>query len=203
MNVVTSIGIILILLIFLYFLGLNIKDNNPNIVAKVGISTSLCLILGIVDSYIPSPLAGAKLGLANIMILICLYQYGFKITFFIDLSRVILLSIFKGNLLGMGNMMSLVGALISFLIMAILVKLARNKISIIVISMLGSLGFNLGQILVGYIYLGNIGILYYLPILETIGLFSGIFIGILSKTILRYLSPLKGALKNEQRKRNY
>ena len=94
-------------------------------------------------------------------------------------------------------MMSLVGALISFLIMAILVKLARNKISIIVISMLGSLGFNLGQILVGYIYLGNIGILYYLPILETIGLFSGIFIGILSKTILRYLLPLKGALKNE------
>lgn len=197
MNIVTSIGIILILLIFLYFLGLNIKDNNLNIVAKVGISTSLCLILGIVDSYIPSPLAGAKLGLANIMILICLYQYGFKVTFFIDLSRVILLSIFKGNLLGMGNMMSLVGALISFLIMAILVKLARNKISIIVISMLGSLGFNLGQILVGYIYLGNIGILYYLPILETIGLFSGIFIGILSKTILRYLLPLKGALKNE------
>lgn len=197
MNIVTSIGIILILLIFLYFLGLNTKDNNPNIVAKVGISTSLCLILGIVDSYIPSPLAGAKLGLANIMILICLYQYGFKITLFIDLSREILLSIFKGNLLGMGNMMSLVGALISFLIMAILVKLARNKISIIVISMLGSLGFNLGQILVGYIYLGNIGILYYLPILETIGLFSGIFIGILSKTILRYLLPLKGALKNE------
>ncbi len=197
MNIVTSIGIIFILLIFLYFLGLNIKDNNPNIVAKVGISTSLCLILGIVDSYIPSPLAGAKLGLANIMILICLYQYGFKATFFIDLSRVILLSIFKGNLLGMGNMMSLVGALFSFLIMSILVKLARNKISIIVISMLGSLGFNLGQILVGYIYLGNIGILYYLPILETIGLLSGIFIGILSKTILRYLLPMKGAIKNE------
>ena len=44
MNIVTSIGIILILLIFLYFLGLNIKDNNPNIISTVGFPITTNLI---------------------------------------------------------------------------------------------------------------------------------------------------------------
>lgn len=196
MNVVTSIGIISILLIFLYFLGLNIKENKTSNVARVGILTSLCLILGIVDSYIPSPLAGAKLGLANIIILLSMYVYGIKVSLLIDVSKVVLLSIFKGNLLGMGNMMSLVGAILSFLVMLILYKLARKKISIIVISMLGSLFFNLGQVLVGYCYLGNIGILLYLPILEAIGIFTGLFTGVVAKTVLRYLCLYKGDKTN-------
>lgn len=192
MSNVTSIGIVLILLIFLYFLGLNIKENKSSDVARIGILTSLCLILGIVDSYIPSPLAGAKLGLANIIILLSMYIYGTKAALAIDISRVLLLSIFKGNLLGMGNMMSLVGAIFSFIIMLVLYKSARKRISIMVVSMLGSLFFNLGQVMVGYCYLGNIGILLYLPILETIGIFTGLFTGVVAKTVLRYLCLNKG-----------
>ena len=62
---------------------------------------ALGVILSIIDSFIPGFVPGMKLGLANIVILMALYSYGFLDTLFINLMRVFLASFLRGTFLSM------------------------------------------------------------------------------------------------------
>lgn len=146
-------------------------------IVTIALLSALAIILGFIDSFIPSFVPGYKIGLANIIILLSLTSYGLIESLFISLIRVFIVSILKGNLFGMGFFMSLAGAILSLLIMWILLKFIK-KIHLVGVSVIGSLTHSLAQILVGIIYMGNDVLLFYLPLLLLISIFSGIFIGI-------------------------
>ena len=146
--------------------------------------TALCIVLSVIDSYIPNFIIGMKLGITNIIILVSLYTYGFLPTLFINIIRVMLASFIRGTFLSMGFMMSLMGALFSLLIMALLKRFFK-KIHIIGISVIGSIIHSLTQIIVGCIYMGTSSFFYYLPILSFTSIITGIFIGIIANYILK------------------
>lgn len=150
---------------------------NTRKITTVALLSALAIILGIIDSYIPSLIPGWKIGLANIVILLCLINYGIIESLFISLIRVFIVSIFASSLFSMSFFMSLAGAISSLLIMWILVKFIK-RLHLVTISIIGSLIHSLTQVLVGIIYIGNNVLLYYLPLLFLISIGSGLLIGL-------------------------
>lgn len=149
--------------------------------AFLGLMVAYSLVLYIMETYIPNPLIivfpGAKLGLANIITLICLMTLGIKNTSIILTIRIILSSIFAGPISYL--LFSMGGAYLSLICMYLATKI--KDLSIIGISIIGSISHNIGQLLVASIIVQNINMIGYLPFMLITSLITGIFVGITSK----------------------
>lgn len=159
--------------------------------AYMGIFLATALILSYVESLIPFyfGIPGAKLGLANLAVLLALYRYGWKEALLLNIMRVLLAGFLFGSLFTI--LYSLAGAAASFAVMCILKRL--GSFSVVGISMAGGVSHNLGQILVAYLVTQTPGVAFYLPILLAAGLITGLLIGMAAKEVLN----LKGAFKNQ------
>ena len=151
----------------------------------ITLSMILCvsLILSYIDSLIPYNfvIPGIKLGLCNIAIIFTLYKFGYKEAILISLIRVLIMGVLFNN--GLTFLYSLAGAILSLIVMIILKKLKVFDEYGICIS--GALSHNIGQLICAYFLLNTNVIFYYLPYLLLSGLLSGLFIGILSFTVIK------------------
>ena len=171
---------------------------NVRKMAIIGILTSLAIVLSIAESFIPSiGIPGVKLGLANIVILLVLYEIGILEAILINLLRVVVTGLVRGTFLSMGFLMSLTGAVLSLGIM-ILFYLLIKKFSIVGVSVLGSVFHVTGQILVAMIYLGTAYVVLYLPVIGLSAIITGVFVGIVAKTIID-----TGVIKRQKEKYNF
>ena len=162
------------------------KENKFNIhkMALLGILTAGAIVIGILESLIPSiGIPGVKLGLSNIVILIVLYELGIWEAAFVSLSRVLIVSLVRGTFLSMGFVMSLSGAVLSLGIMVLFVLLIK-KFSIIGVSVIGALFHVFGQIAVAMIYLSTAYILFYLPVIAISAIITGVLVGIVAQLII-------------------
>lgn len=154
-------------------------------IAIIGVLTSISVVISILESYftfIGDIIPGLKLGLANIVILFALYKYNFKTAISISLIRVLIVALIKTGF-GLNFLFSIVGAVFSIITMTLIKK---TKLSIIGVSLVGSLFHSIGQILVGIIVLNNYNVIYYLPYLLLFSIPTGLFIGIIAKKLLKY-----------------
>ena len=140
---------------------------------------------------------GVKLGLANIVILIILYELGIVEAIVVNLLRVLVVGLVRGTFLSMGFLMSVTGAVLSLGIM-ILFYLLIKKFSIIGVSVIGSIFHVFGQILIAMLFLGTAYIFLYLPIIVISAIITGVFVGIVAKLIIR-----TGVIKKQREKYNY
>lgn len=156
-----------------------------NKTAYMGLFLSFALILSYVESLIPFyfGVPGVKLGLANLAVLLALYQYGWKEALALNLARVFLSGFLFGNLFMV--MYSLAGAFNSFLMMCLLKK--AKGFSIIGVSMAGGVCHNIGQVLVAYFVTKTAGIVFYLPVLLAAGLVTGLLIGLLAREVIKHM----------------
>lgn len=162
------------------------KESKFNVhkMALLGILTAGAIVIGILESLIPSiGIPGVKLGLSNIVILIVLYQLGIWEAAFVSIVRVLIVSLVRGTFLSMGFVMSLTGAILSLGIM-ILFYLLIKKFSIIGVSVIGSLFHVFGQIVIAMIYLSTAYILYYLPVIAISAIITGVIVGIVAQLII-------------------
>ena len=166
--------------------------------ALLGVLTAAAIVIAILESFIPSVgIPGVKMGLANIVILIILYELGIWEAVVVNLLRVLVVSLVRGTFLSMGFLMSLTGAAISLGIM-ILFYLLIKKFSIIGVSVIGSLFHVLGQILIAMIFLGSAYIFLYLPVIAISAIITGVFVGIVAKLIIN-----TGVIKKQREKYNF
>ena len=166
--------------------------------ALLGILTAGAIVIAILESFIPSiGIPGVKLGLANIVILIILYELGIVEAVIVNLLRVLVVGLVRGTFLGMGFFMSLTGAVFSLGIM-ILFYLLIKKFSVIGVSVIGSIFHVGGQILIAMIYLGTAYIVLYLPVLAISAIITGVFVGITAQLIIR-----TGIIKKQREKYNF
>ena len=171
---------------------------NTHKITLLGVLTSIALVLAIVESFIPSfGIPGIKLGLANIIILITLYELGVKEAIFVNLIRVVLAGILRGSIFSMGFLMSFTGAVLSLAIMVIF-KVLIKQFSIIGVSVIGAIFHVSGQIIIAIIFLGSMYVLYYLPIIAITSIATGIVVGIIANTIIR-----SGVIKKQREKYNF
>lgn len=148
---------------------------------------SMSIVLSIIESFIPlfnGFIPGLKLGLANIIVLIVLYKYEFKDVIFVSILRVIVVGIMRTGLFSVNFFFSLSGALFSCFAMALVKK---THLSMIGVSVVGSIFHSIGQILIAILFLNNSNMVYYLPWLLLFSIPTGLFIGYVSKILLNEL----------------
>ena len=147
---------------------------NTHKIALMGILTAGAIIIAILESFIPSiGIPGVKLGLANIVILIILYEIGIIEAIIVDLLRVFIVALLRGTIASMGFLMSLTGAALSLGIMILLYLLVK-KFSIV---------------------LGTPYMAFYLPIIAVSAIITGVLVGIVAQLIIR-----TGIIKKQKEK---
>lgn len=146
----------------------------------------LALIIFTVEAQIPpiAPIPGIKLGLANVINLMALYMLGRKESFTILISRIVLSSIFAGNITGF--MYSLSGGLVSFMFISVAsFFLKENRMW--VVSVFGAIGHNIGQIMMALFLLRTPQLIWYLPVLMVSAIITGFFTGAVAQITLKQL----------------
>lgn len=157
-------------------------------IAIYGLLVALAFILSYIESLFPLAIAipGIKLGLANLVVIVAIYKLGVKEAFTLSIIRIILVGFTFGSPSTM--MFSLVGGLLSWLLMVIFQK--TKLFSMVGVSIIGGIAHNIGQIIVSILVLENINIIYYLPFLLVSGVITGGLIGILAAIIIKRLKSM-------------
>lgn len=156
---------------------------------RLSMLLALSIVLNLIENMIPlfnGMVPGVKLGLANIVILFVLYEYGFKEAISLSITRVFLVSILSTGLFSIAFFLSLSGALLSILAMALAKKI--NKLSIVGVSIVGSLFHSLGQVIAVCVFIASVSGFNYLPIITLFAIPTGIITGIVSKELLKYFN---------------
>lgn len=152
-------------------------------IVTLSIFLSISIVLSIVESFLPViPIVGAKLGLANIMTLVILSLYGERDAFMIVILRIFLVGLLRGSLGNPGFFLSLGGGLSAYFMMVLFMRF--KVFSIIGVSVMGSLGHSVGQIVAAIIILNTAELAYYFPFLFIIAIPTGIFTGSVAKKFI-------------------
>jgi len=146
---------------------------------------ALALGLSLLEAAIPSPLPGVKPGLANIVVLVVLARYGWRVAAWVSLLRVLAGSLLLGNFLAPGFFLSLSGALCSLLVLAASCHLPSRWFGAVTQSILAAFAHIAGQLLVVYLWLiPHAGIAYLFPVFAGAALLFGTVNGLLAAHIL-------------------
>ncbi len=152
-------------------------------ITTISALTAMSIVIGILESLITPVgdiLPGLKLGLANVIIVFALYKYNFSKALMISIIRVFIVALLRSGF-GFNFFFSLGGALLSIIVMALAKK---THLSLIGVSILGSISHSIGQVLIGMLILKNSNIIYYLPYLTLFSIPTGIIIGIIAKKLI-------------------
>ena len=152
---------------------------------RLSMLVSLSVILSIIESFIPifNTIPGLKLGLANTVIILVLYVYGFKDALLVSIIRIFIVGILRVGLFNLSFFFSLGGAFLSVLMMFLFKRL--TKLSPVGISLIGSISHNIGQVLIALILIYTDAWFIYLPYLIIFSIPTGIIIGFISKEMIK------------------
>ena len=160
---------------------------------RIAWMAALAIALSMAESVFPSPIPGVKPGLANIVVLLVLYQNGVRAAIWVSALRVIAGSLFFGSFLTPTFFLSLSGATCSLSMLMLTSRLPRNLFGPVTHSLMSSLAHIAGQLVVVYLWLiPHRGILYLIPILAIAAVVFGLVNGVIAARLLS--SPEKESL---------
>lgn len=164
---------------------------NLKKIVRLSMLISLSVVISIIESYIPifnNIVPGLRLGLSNIIILFTLYKYSFKDSLYVSIVRVILVGLLRTGLFSVSFFFSLSGAIFSILFMYFAKKI--KLLSVVGVSIIGSISHSIGQIIIAILILKNSNVIYYLPYLLILSIPTGIITGLITKKILNKVVDL-------------
>lgn len=146
--------------------------------------TAVALIIFVIELQIPnlSPIAGVKLGLANIVTVCGVYRCKWWEIFLVLFVRIILGSFFCGN--PSAVLYSLAGGILCLLGM-LLLKRIIPKNHLWICSVLGAVLHNVGQIFAAVLLMNTTSVIAYLPFLLVSGCIAGAFTGMCAQLLLK------------------
>lgn len=164
------------------------KNMKTRKVAYLGLLIALAFVFSYVEFLIPLNLGvpGAKLGLANLVIIVALYTLNERDAFLLSMLRIILVGFTFGSMSSM--LYSFAGGIMSFMAMAIAKR--TKRLSLTGVSVLGGVFHNIGQILMAIWVLRTESLIYYLPVLLLVGSLSGVAIGVLGAMVTRRIQKV-------------
>ena len=149
------------------------KRASSKKIALLGMLAALTVALSFAESLIPPlPLLppGFKIGIANIAVMYAL--------FCLDLKAALALSVVKSSFMlitsgGYAFALSLCGSVLSSLVMFALLKMFKERISFIALSVVGALFHNAAQLFMVCIITSSLAALYYSPVLVFMAIACG------------------------------
>ena len=144
---------------------------------------ALMLVLGFVESQLPvaAGIPGIKLGLSNGVLIFAVYMLGVPTSFLLMGLKVLLSGFLFGSPSAM--MYAFAGGVLSLTVMCLLSRM--KGLSPVVVSMVGGLSHNVGQVALAMIILNTPKLLYYMAILMIVGLVTGMATGLAANGIIR------------------
>ncbi|QOV20775.1 Gx transporter family protein [Blautia liquoris] len=154
-------------------------------ITYLGLYTAVAILLGYIESLLPviTAVPGMKIGLANLAIVLVLYQFGPLAAFMVQIVRILAVGFLFGNLFGIA--FSLAGGMSSLIVMTLIKH--QTVFGITGVSVAGGVTHNIGQILIASALVKNNQIMYYLPALIVTGVTTGLLIGLLCMEIRKRL----------------
>ena len=148
--------------------------------------TALAIGLHILEAVFPSPLPGVKPGIANIVTLYVLYEYGFATAAWVSLLRVFASSLLLGHFLSPTFVLSLSGAMFSLSALFLAQHLPKKYFSVITLSIIAAFAHIAGQLIVVRLWLiPQTGVVYLVPIFALAALVFGVVNGFITFRLLQ------------------
>lgn len=153
----------------------------------------LALGLTLLDAAIPSPLPGVKPGFANIVVLLALLRYGWRVAAWVSLVRVLAGSLLLGTFLAPGFWLALSGAAASLAVLALVRRLPSRWFGPVSLSIPAALAHVAGQLALASAWLlPGAGVLGLAPVFALAAFASGTANG-LAVAHLLVAAPAAGA----------
>ncbi len=155
-------------------------------VALSGLLVALMLILGYIESLIPTGVPGVKLGLSNGVLIFAIYMLGIPNALTLMILKVFL----SGLLFGFSAVpYALAGGVASMAVMALLSRV--DGVHPVVVSMAGGVMHNVGQVGMAMLVLQTSGLMYYMAILMAVGLGCGAVTGVCASAVMKHLKAMR------------
>lgn len=146
---------------------------------------ALAITIHIAESALPSPIPGAKPGLANIITIVCLMLYGWRSAAWVALLRVLVGSLLIGTFLSPAFALSLSGAIASLVVLGLASRLPGIEFGAVGYSLLAAMAHMAAQFFTAYtLFIPHEGLLRLLPVLMTMAIFFGAASGIIAHHVI-------------------
>lgn len=157
---------------------------NSKKIAYIGLLCSLAVLLGYIESLFPPviPIAGFKIGLANVAVMFALCKFGARDAFFVMLVKVLVVCLWFSGLNAL--IFSLSGGVMSLVAMCAAKKIGMSGVGV---GMCGGVLHNVAQLAAAAVVMRGARVLYLAPPLIILGLAAGLFVGVSSAALLRYI----------------
>ena len=163
---------------------------------------ALAITIHIAESALPSPLPGLKPGLANVVTLLVLCRYGWRMAAWVTLLRVLVGSVLIGTFLSPTFFLSASGAIASIVVLGILYAFSSFRkspqesqppsswsIGPLGLGLAAAMAHMSGQFWMAYtLFVPHPGILTLFPVLLALASVLGIVSGLLTRTVLTRLN---------------
>ncbi len=149
---------------------------------------SLAVALSALENVVlpSSVIPGVKLGFANLVVLVTLYQYGIKEAWFVSFIRVIIVSLIVGIFLTPTFLISLSGMIFSLIGLSLVFLM--KKFSVIGVSVIASVFHIVGQVVSVILIMNLSSIATIAPFLIYVAIISGVVTGYIAMRILKVIS---------------
>lgn len=166
----------------------NSTTKSVRRIALMGLFFAMSLCFSFIESMviIPGMPPGVKLGLSNLVTMYCLFFLGKSSAYSLALLKSSFAFLTRGPV---GAFLSLCGGLLSITNMTAADYLKGKKLSYSVLSIVGAVSHNIGQLIAAR-FLVNQFLFYYIPVL----LFSGVVMGVLTGIMFGHLAPYLGKI---------
>jgi len=148
-----------------------------------GLLLSLACVLGLVEAAFSTPFAGARLGLANIAVLVTLRVLGQAPALAVAVLRVLIVGLATGSLFGPSSALALAGAVAAWLAMSVALR-SGVGFSYVGISVCGAFAHVVAQYAMAVVLTGVLGVLLLAPLSLVMSLLFGIVTGYLALYII-------------------
>ncbi len=163
------------------------RKLSPQRVALCGLLLSMMLVMGWLESLLPSTsVPGIKLGLSNGVLIFAVYMLDLPTAWLLMALKVTLSALFFGA----GTFpYAMAGGVLSMLGMTLL---SRCKWAHpVTVSILGGVLHNVGQVGMAILLLNTPGLLYYMAILMVVGMLCGALTGVCATQVMKHMKHMR------------
>lgn len=151
---------------------------------------TMASVMHLIEWYLTPLPHGFKLGLANVMTIVTLAMFGPKIALTVVVGRTLIGSLYGTGIVSVGFAMSFSGAMASWAVMALLYKFFYRSLSLVGISVAGSVFHILAQLLVASFILEDITVYTLAPLMMSFSVPTGIMVGLVARFLIRALEKI-------------
>lgn len=161
---------------------------NTNKLVKLSLLLAISVVISYFESFIPTIVPGVKLGLANVISLILIYNYDYREAFVVIFLRILIVSFIRGTFLNYPFYMSLCGGLLAYLAMIVFRKL--DRFTEVGVSVAGAFYHTLGQILVATLFTKTVEIIYLFCFIALFCIITGIISGLIANKLNKHYKKM-------------